>query len=576
MHKVDIIKNRVKISFDKEIRWWQEDKRNFRNQCAVMFFDRGATMYIPLNAQCIQNVWAYAVARKGMYCLTDEFCEAVPEIIDKEKKNKEKLALLQSRVTLNTIDSRPRLISHFDPQPFKHQRVGLEYAVRFPGFYTLDEMGLGKTRIAIERYWFLKEKLGKTDKSLVICPISLFHSWSNEIKEWSNFTPLILRGTKNKKLDLLNTKADFYIINYEGVNSILKELLKFVDGRTNIILDEYIKIKNNKARQTKQAIKLCDKTDYVHALCGTPITQGPGDAFAPSLAVDKGRYFGFSENKFLGKYFYWMDYVKVPKPNTATIVSNKIYQNAIRFLKKDCTDLPEQRFQTIELDIGKNKKNYDEMVKYSLTIIDNDQKVTAPIILVQILRLSQITSGFVKTEKGIVPFDYQPKMQAVEELFSNNFSHQFVIWSRFTYDVTRIAELCIKLGLTYGCLLGQADNVRDIYVPKPGKERVEVLKKFKEEKIQVMIGTTKTGGMGINELARAERVVYYSNDYSYLNREQSQKRTNRTGSVNSCLYYDLTIKNTIDVSILKILKGKKNVADIVTRDNLNALIQGGI
>ena len=573
-HNVDIVQDKVKISFNKENCRWKLDKENLRLGCDMMYIERGATMYIPLNIHSVLNVWAYTAARKAVYYLTDEFREAVPEIIENEKRAVGKLKLLQERVTLDTIESRPTLLQHKDPQPFKHQRVGLEYAVRFPGFYTLDEPGLGKTRIGIERHWFLKDTLGKVDKSLVICPVSLLYSWHDEIIEWSDFTSVIIRGTKKQKIKLLSQKADFHIINYEGVNAVLPELLDFVTARTNIILDEYIKIKNNKARQTKQAVKICNNTNYVHALCGTPITQGPGDVFAPSLAVDKGRSFGYSEKRFHERYFFKIEFKQIPKRGTPEFVSKTIYKNGIRFLKSECTDLPEKTFQTIELDIGKNKKHYSEMADYAMTIVQ-DKTITAPIILVQVLKLSQITSGFIKVkdEDKIVDFDYQPKLTAVQELLESNPGHQFVIWSRFTHDVARIAELCIKLHLTYGCLVGQN---KEFDVPKPGKERATMLREFKKENLQIMIGTAMTGGLGINELARADRVIYYSNDYSYLHRDQSQERTHRTGSVNNCIYYDLVIKDTVDVSVLKILKGKKNMADIITKDNLISLIGGKV
>lgn len=575
MHNIDISNNKIKIKFDKKMPIWRSAKQNLKNNCVKMYKERDAIIYTPITSSGIQNLWAYAAARKDIYTLTDDFLRAVPLTIERDRQAAVKLNRLQSQVTPDTIDNRSQLLPHKDPQPFDHQRIGLEYAVCFPGFYTLDEMGLGKTRIAIERHWVLKDNLGMINKSLIVCPVSLLHSWTNEIAIWSDLISVILRGTKKQKLALLNEEADFFIINYEGINSIKYDLLELIDNKTNIILDEYIKIKNNKARRTKNVIELCDKTNYVHALCGTPITQGTGDVFAPSLAVDKGRFFGLNEYKFYEKYFYkteYRGYEKTPKKNTPEIISKKIYQNAIRFRKKDCLDLPEKTFKTIELDLGKNKKYYDEMAKFAMTQIQ-DQEVTASIILVKILRLSQITSGFSKISDEFIDLPEQPKMQAVEDLLDSNNGQQVVVWSRFIHDVLRIARLCIKLDLTYGCLVGQNKNT-DVYIPKPGTQRAQMLQDFKNEKIQIMIGTTQTGGLGINELARADRVIYYNNDYSYLHRDQSQDRTHRMGSVNNCLYFDLVVKNTIDVSILKILQNKKSVADIITRDNVNNLIGG--
>jgi hypothetical protein len=98
--------------------------------------------------------------------------------------------------------------------------------------------------------------------------------------------------------------------------------------------------------------------------------------------------------------------------------------------------------------------------------------------------------------------------------------------------------------------------------------RQSLVDKFQAGKIQVLIGTAQTGGMGIN-LTRAERVIYYSNDYSLINRLQSEDRAHRSGQANKVSYYDIIAKDTIDIGILNILMSKKNVADIITRDNDN-------
>ena len=608
MHQVKYEKNKIKIIFDKKIQGWTWDKNDIK-YVVSSYKDHASILLVPGALENFQGILEKA---KEGYNVSEDFFEALDVAIKRTETNDVKLKLLKAKVTLETVDQRPFLINHKEPLPFKNQRIQLEYGVRFPAFYNLDEMGLGKTRVAIERYVFLKERLKKVNKSFVICPAPLLYSWANEIKKWSDCTFAIIDGTRNQKLELFQMfrkDIDFWIINFEGIQAIHTELLNFIDKRTNIIIDEFIKIKNPDAKRTKNTLTLCDKTDYIHALCGTPITQGSIDIFSPSLAVDKGRKFGFSYDRFKQEYYWNSGRKLVPKAGTGKKISAKLYENALRFTKRECNDLPDKLYTNVDIELpAENRKAYEQMAIFSLAQIQEKGEVTAPIILVQLLRLSQITSGFSvigeeKKDKSIVEFTRQPKLDAVGALLDANNSHQIVIWSRFVRDVKAIAKLCKDRGMTYGCLVGQdsskyesevaeieltigegivtpkitgsANDYSDIVIPRPGFARQQMLDEFKFGNIQVVIGTAATGGLGINELVVADKVIYYANDYTLLNRLQSEDRTDSRGAVvHQCHYYDILAMDTIDIGIRAILMGKQKVADVITRDNVRKLIGG--
>jgi SNF2 family DNA or RNA helicase len=79
--------------------------------------------------------------------------------------------------------------------------------------------------------------------------------------------------------------------------------------------------------------------------------------------------------------------------------------------------------------------------------------------------------------------------------------------------------------------------------------------------------------VGIN-LTKAERVIYYANDYTLINRLQSEDRAHRAGQNNKVGYYDIICNDTIDISILNVLMGKKSIADIITKDNILNMAKG--
>jgi SNF2 family DNA or RNA helicase len=110
----------------------------------------------------------------------------------------------------------------------------------------------------------------------------------------------------------------------------------------------------------------------------------------------------------------------------------------------------------------------------------------------------------------------------------------------------------------------------DIYSGTPSKK--EAVDDFNSPQgARVLIGQVHSGGIGIN-LVSSSLVVYYSNSYSLGDRVQSEDRTHRIGQTKNVTYIDLVCKDTIDATVLKILKAKKNLADIVTGGDLKGVI----
>ena len=357
--------------------------------------------------------------------------------------------------------------------------------------------------------------------------------------------------------------ADFIIINYESVRIMEEPLGQWVDQATIIVADESTKVKNPEAKRSKALVKLGFKTKYKLIMTGTPVTQHAYDLFTPFLFLDSGETFGLRYDTFLDKYFWQEGYRRIPKPSSLDQISNRMYTKGLRFLKKDCIDIPDKMYVERYVELPEyNRAKYDEMVRYAITEIENSEKITASIILVQLLRLSQITSGFATdVSHSEVNFTENPKLDALEDILEDA-DGKIVIWARFRQDVRNILALCAKLEINAVSIWGEINET----------DRNNNVRKFQtDEDTRVIVGTAETGGLGIN-LTAASTVIYFSNSYSLQDRLQSEDRVHRAGQTNKVTYIDILAKNTIDVGIAKILKSKKNIADIVTKDNLRELL----
>ena len=424
----------------------------------------------------------------------------------------------------------------------------------------------GKTRAIIDGYE-VKKKAGKVKHCLVVCPVSMLEKWVDEVKKWSgNDSATALLGSKANKLELLDYDWEWIVTNYETLPGIKKELFKLIDDNWMIVLDEFTKIKNPTATRTRTCVELGKLSKHKYILSGTPITQHAYDLFAPFLFLDCGETFGLNYENFVTKYFWSSGYKKIAMRGSLEKISAKMYNNSTRFRKAECIDIPDKLYDTRILELPKrNKEKYSEMVQWAITQIEGSGKVTAPVILTQLLRLSQITSGFVKDEIGqTIDFKEQPKLNALQDIIESCNGSKMITWVRFKHDVDKIAELCDKMNIK--CF--------KLYSDTPQSERTQGIKDFQTDKeTKMLIGTAGTGGHGI-DLTAASIVVYYSNSYSLEQRLQSEDRAHRAGQKNQVTYIDLLCKNTIDLAIYKILRGKKNIADIVTRDNIFQLIKG--
>ncbi len=468
-------------------------------------------------------------------------------------------------LTVDNISKYPvlRKDKHADLKPFKNQHISQYYGNYVKHHALLWEMGTGKTRAAIDMYE-IKKELGQVTHGIVICPLSMVNKWVAEIDFWSNGSACPLKGTKEEKLETIEEGWEWIVLTYETLERYQDVLLPHIDDNWFAVLDETTKIKNPHAKRTKACWQLGLKTVHKVILTGTPVTQNAYDVFSQFRFLDNGETFGFNYDDFISNYFWKSGFKLIAKRGTPEKISELMFGKSTRFLKKDCIDIPDKLYdqRILEMPVY-NREKYNEMVKYAITQLENAEVCTAPIIITQLLRLSQITSGFVKdvvgAEKG---FKENPKLNALEEIIEQTNGNKMVVWARFQWDVEQIVALCKRLEV----------GVVELYGKTQQDQRTRNIERFQNDpNCKVIVGTAGTGGHGI-DLVAAGLVVYYSNSYSLEQRLQSEDRSHRAGQKNQVQYIDLLCKDTIDVSIYKILRTKKNIADIVTRDNIRSFL----
>jgi SNF2 family DNA or RNA helicase len=471
----------------------------------------------------------------------------------------------------------------YKTDPYAHQEEVFILSRDKRHFALLLDMGTGKTKIAIDSCAWLYAK-GKIDAVLVIAPNGVHSNWEGELKihmpDWCNYIARIYNAKGNTKkykdyMSALGKGAEglkFLLMNVEAMatktgQAYAEKLTRIY--RTFTIVDESSKIKNPKAKRTKACIKVGRKSSYTRILTGTVVTQSPLDTYSqfdflsPEI-LGFGSYFTFKARYAIivkrqssrgGKTWFYDDVIDYTNMDELT---NKIKPHSYRIEKKDCLDLPDKVYTELRTYMEPDqKKVYMELKDKLIAELDDGEVITAPMALTKLLRLQQVTGGFVNDTFGGTHSvcKKNPKLETLMyDLDDVPPTTSVVIWARFRAEIQMIGETLKEVygpnsyGLYYG-----GTSVED---------RRQLIKDFQDKKVRFFVGNPQAGGMGIT-LTAASLVYYYSNDFSLENRMQSEDRCHRIGQVNKVLYKDIVIPGTVDLAVLKAHKDKKGLADLV-------------
>lgn len=451
---------------------------------------------------------------------------------------------------------------------FKHQKEAVEFIKEIGDCALHHDMGLGKTRTMLEVYRFARSK--KDAKMLVICPLSLINAaWGEDIAKFTPYTYQDMHKTKKP-----DTTKDIFIINYEAMlnRNVYLTICQLLNQFPFVgVLDESSKIKNHKAKTTKLILELSDLFWRRFTMSATP---------APNSEMEYWPQFAFLNKNILGKSFYKFrnEYFHLGRGNQIieqgsfmtktqaaeifkkgfkyeiTPANKQRLLNAIapycHIAKKElCLDLPESMDEIRLIKMGiKQKSIYKEMANYFICEILG-QDIAARQAITKLMKLRQITSGFVINDESIpVEIGENPKLKELTELLEQLGEKQCIIWGQFHHEIKKIKDILGDKAVT---LYGLTDN------------REQSIKDFISGKAQYLIAHPRSAGHGLT-FVNCSTQIFFSLDYSGEYHEQAKGRIHRAGQKNKCLYIYLLCEGSIDESIFRVLRDKKNESEILS------------
>jgi len=411
--------------------------------------------------------------------------------------------------------------------PFKHQIETAAFIVANPRCYVLSEAGTGKTSAVAWAADYLMKK-GRVSRVLIVCPLSIMDTaWKSDLfKTVMHRSVGIATGTKKQREAVINSGAEFVIINFDGVKTV-PAALKAANFDL-IVIDEATAIKSVGTDRWKALASIVGPSTMVWAMTGTPAAQSPEDAYGIAKLVRPNsvpRFAGAWRDKVMNKI---TQYKWAPKPNAKEIVYETL-QPAIRFTKEECLDLPDLLYTTREVPLTAQQQKYYDAIKKQMMVVAAGEEITAANAAGLLNKLLQVSSGAVYTDTHeTVEFDISSRMEALMEIVENT-EQKVLVFVAFRHTMEVLRD---ELNKRMVRLLGADPDsfmVESIHGGVPANQRAEIIKRFQtEDRTKILLLNPQATAHGIT-LTRADQVVWWGPVASTEIYLQANARAHRAG-----------------------------------------------
>lgn len=453
------------------------------------------------------------------------------------------------------IDNLPLL-----KKPRSYQMDYLYYAVNHGNHINGSSVGTGKSLCSV-----LYAEMLDLFPCMVVCPASVKSGW---LREWKETNP-------NRRVSIISTssppedfEADVIVINYD----ILGKRVTKENGKTSleirldgmkkksfslVIADEIHFLKNRKSIRSKSFKKLIHKVPSVIGLTGTLIMNRPAELLNILMLIERIKEIAPDDQYH---HYFFERYCNMKETNFGMDISGASNTKELNRLLKECCyfqvskrdalkELPPISENVVECEIT-NKRAYKKAKGDLLQFIEDKfkdeekvEKAARAEFLVKLSTLKQLSLE--GKEKFIKKW--------VEEWMEANEEEKLLVFASQSTILTKIAE-----EFKEGLLITGGTTI---------KKRDEILQKFflqKESRLLFAnIGCLGTGVDGLQKVCSNMAILELPPRPSDL--VQVIGRLERSGQENPVTIQYLLSPETIDRDLWEMLKGKKDVTDMLNK-----------
>ena len=395
---------------------------------------------------------------------------------------------------------------------WEHQKLTANFCCLHPRSFVLSDLGSGKTLSLLWACDFLmKQYPPGTCRALIIAPLSTLQSvWQQEI--FSSFlgrrSCVVLHGSAEKRMELLQQPHDFYIVNHDGVGVGAHTHKRFeLDGfsralaeRSDIriaVADEASAYKDSTTKRHRIARAVFGKKQYLFLLTGTPTPQAPTDAYGLAKLVNNA--FGKSRTTFQHESMLKISQFRWVPQRDGYDKARALLSPAIRFDIDDVwPDAPEMTIQTREVALTDEQKRLMLQLKKDLQVTVRSGPITAANEASVRSKFLQLSLGAIYDSDHVAHrIDAAPRIAVLKEILEQS-PKKMLLLAGFTSVLTFLK----KELKDYSCEL-----VNGSVSPK---ERANIFRRFQDEVApDILIADPGVLAHGLN-LQRGRTVIWFS------------------------------------------------------------------
>jgi len=442
--------------------------------------------------------------------------------------------------------------------PYEHQKETAAFMTLHPRLFCFNEMGTMKTGSALwAADYLMTEKVIR--KVLVVAPLSTLDVvWMEDIFQFlMHRTAVVLHGSKERRLKLLDADVDFYIINHHGLGVIERELKSRSD--IDLVIGDECDIWRNSTTDLYASFAAITAKRRVWLLSGTPFPNAPTDAWALVRLVNPSRvpqYFSQWRRQCMLQV---SQYRWVPRQDSYQMAFQAA-QPAVRFLKKDCIDLPPMTTVKYQAEMSKEQQRAFTKMKNEAVMEAKQHEISAVNAADKINKLRQILCGVIKdtATEEYVELDHKPRLQVLLDCIQQA-STKVIVVVPFK-GIIKALEREISKRYTVEVINGDVTPTK----------RTDIITRFRYQKDpHVLLCHPKVMAHGLN-LKEAATIIFFGPIYSNAEAQQVQDRIARPGQT-----HDMTIvrigSSNLEWEIYRILDERR-----VTQENILSLYKNEV
>jgi len=440
---------------------------------------------------------------------------------------------------------RPYRESSLSSKLWASQLKAVKLSLPHRGFGLFMPMGSGKTWTAL-RIIEKRHTRGQVDKVGLVVPLHIVEQWIEVIQ-----AVLPDAHITDNPLEPANGRLLFFVCHYDWARNVKRlRLLRSKQADFDmLVVDEGHKLARKDSHQSRRLHLIGKTAMYRLLLTGTPVEGNELDMWAQVRFMDDsifGEWADFKEEYTRGAGF--MGKKRVLKRHKRREYLNKIKRVSYLVSTKEALpDLPPSVDTIVNLSMtGKQLQAYRQMESgMEVHFTGSNWRANADLVVTQLIRLQQLTGGFVTDEDGEYRYFNNVKLDRLSDVMLQH-PEPMLIFARWLPEIDMIAQLAEKQ--KRGILL----HTGDYKIPRAS---------FKKSDVVIAQISTMAGLDGLQDYISTG--VFFSKTFSRIEYSQARTRLARGGQKEKTHFLHFRCRSSIDVDLDDALSSKGDVEESV-------------